>query len=253
MKSGGALREDLKEKLSTYATLCRNLILYLQTQSSFMSRRIDTDSTEVEESQEIMRSILAQDELLLLSARKLKQHQELQQKISLLELELAQKNAVILKLALQLKEVENALQEIVDTTKNKLKHKPGDLEGVTVGELVAYAHKISSTTSAPFQPPAPQGMDMLMSHINNLSPEGKQMLAPLPEATTNGPAESQSLLGGSPLVREEIDHAAVAIPMLGPTPTTTVLPPSLEPAVTWNLTEPDEHEDDFYDTLDSGS
>jgi hypothetical protein len=70
MKSGGALREDLKEKLSTYATLCRNLILYLQTQSSFMSRRIDTDSTEVEESQEIMRSILAQDELLLLSARK---------------------------------------------------------------------------------------------------------------------------------------------------------------------------------------
>jgi uncharacterized protein involved in exopolysaccharide biosynthesis len=61
----------------------------------------------------------------MVSNLQVKQHQELQQKISLLELELAQKNAVILKLALQLKEVENALQEIVDTTKNKLKHKPG--------------------------------------------------------------------------------------------------------------------------------
>jgi len=76
-------------------------------------------------------------------------------------------------LALQLRKVETMLQEAVEKGKEKLQLIDSASKGANVEDLVAYAHKISATTSGPsgwspeqgpllpmYRPPAPQEDEM---------------------------------------------------------------------------------------------
>lgn len=109
----------------------------------------------------------------------MREHQRQQQRLARLQGEVEKKDRVVEELASQLRRVQAILQRVIDSTSVKLVAKGDALSqdhAVDVDEVVAYAHKVSYTTSAPpnwnpnlphmrmFQPPAPQEINILQGN-----------------------------------------------------------------------------------------
>jgi len=120
--------------------------------------------------EELMERLLQTDHALLRSVDQLREHQREQQRLARLREEVEKKDRMVDQLALQLQQVQATLQRVVDDTKGKLSRQAQGEEGgeapLDVDDVVAYAHKVSCTTSAPpnwnpnmplrvFLPPAP--------------------------------------------------------------------------------------------------
>ncbi|RKO87825.1 vitamin-D-receptor interacting mediator subunit 4-domain-containing protein [Blyttiomyces helicus] len=119
----------------------------------------------------ILRKIVALDAQLQKFIDRLEEHQKYQKRIEQVQIEVEEHNAAILKLVRRLQAVERDLEHVLDGAREKMKIMRTANEGaVDYAELIAYAHRISKHTAAPFvegsrpmEPPIPQENHMRMS------------------------------------------------------------------------------------------
>lgn len=226
-----------------------------------------------------MERLLRTDQALLRALNQLREHQRQQQRLARLKDEVAKKDGVVEQLALQLQQAQGTLQRVIDDTTTKLDRPlvPGGgsarRDGVDVDEVVAYAHKVSYTTSAPpnwnpnlphmrmFLPPAPQEINILQGNFYHNSTS-----APIPDFSdlTGAAKKAEPDLGAPDLgagptlpMQQPLPFAGgpapalIPIAELPPAPPSGLAPPPSEPVKQIMLDlNPDDEDSDSSSDLD---
>eukprot|EP01087_Luapelamoeba_hula_P009767 TRINITY_DN2554_c0_g1_i4.p1 TRINITY_DN2554_c0_g1~~TRINITY_DN2554_c0_g1_i4.p1 ORF type:complete len:299 (+),score=90.34 TRINITY_DN2554_c0_g1_i4:56-952(+) len=162
---GGTPQEAVRGHLEDYVQLTKTLL------DAVLANAFPSATTTAVEPTKIMQQLLEKDHSMLAAVTQLRDHQVMQQKIQRVQAQIASKDHIILQLAQQLKQAESILLDVVRQCQSKLQPTqqgvPVEMRPVDVDSLVAYANRISYSTSAP-------------PHWNMQDPLG-QYLTPAPQ------------------------------------------------------------------------
>ncbi|CEG41534.1 hypothetical protein F443_03694 [Plasmopara halstedii] len=163
---GGSIREEMEVVLHEHRYLVTKLLESLYTASLPPSTTIT--ATRLRTVNEIFNKVLEKDRDLLVTVKKLARHQVTQKELLRIEAEIKGKEQKVIQYAAQLRQSQENIANVLKKHQVVLQNAKRQVQvKLDPRNVIAYAHRIAGTTSAPkewqpgfpmfgFMPPAPQ-------------------------------------------------------------------------------------------------